>query len=159
MNPNIATVINYGLAGGIGVGAATLAGKVAPDAIKPDSPGEEKAWMAAGGVGGAAVAMQVLPRVGKSQMQKTLATEAAFKLQTFTAVADHNLPKAGVAGAADQLYSNFHKSANALTTATASGTHSGLAGRLKFGGAAAIGAVAGVGLLAGGMAIADRFSD
>ena len=78
MNANLLTAANYAVAAGVGVGAAALASKVAPDSIAPDTDGERNAWMVAGGVGGAVTAMQVLPRVAPSQLDKAVKEVHAF---------------------------------------------------------------------------------
>lgn len=156
---NVTTAINYAIAGGVGVGAASVAGKFAPDALKPDGDGEHKALLVAGGIGGGVGAMQILPRVGKNQLQKALVNEAAFKADVFLKVADHNLPTAQVLATADQLRANNQAVAGALATATASGTNSGLASKVKFGAAAAAGAIAAVGILAGGVWAYNNLTD
>jgi hypothetical protein len=156
MNANILTAANYAVAAGVGVGAAALASNVAPESIRPDSDGERKAWMVAGGVGGSVAAMQVLPRVLPSQLDKTLNEFHKFDKATLHAIAHKDLPIEAVPGTMSK-YLGFHTKIENLTAAAAgNGIGGGWATKGKFVAVAAVGAAAGVGLLAGGMAIADK---
>ena len=156
MNANLITAANYAVAAGVGVGAAAIASKVAPDSIAPDSDGQRNAWLVAGGVGGAVTAMQVMPRVLPNQLDKALAEFHTFDKTVLHAVAKHELPVTDVPGVMS-TYLGHHNRIEQLTMLSAgNGAAGGWATKAKFAGMAAAGAVAGVGLLMGGMWVADK---
>lgn len=159
MNANLLTAANYAVAAGIGAGAAAVATQVAPDSIAPDSSGERNAWMVAGGVGGAVTAMQVLPRVAPSQLDKAVKEFHTFDKATLHAMARKELPIDDVPRVMSAYLGHHNKIEGLTLLSTGNGVAGGLATKAKFAGIAAVGAVAGVGLLAGGMALADKLSD
>lgn len=159
MNTNLLTAANYAVAAGVGAGAAAAATQVAPDSIAPDSAGERNAWMAAGAVGGSVTAMQVLPRVAPSQLDKALAAQHAFDKTTMHALARKEVPIDDVPRIMSTYLGHHSKVEGLALLSTGNGVAGGWATKAKFAGVAAVGAVAGVGLLAGGMAVANKLSD
>ncbi|MCB0877693.1 MAG: hypothetical protein KDC46_01760 [Thermoleophilia bacterium] len=156
MNANLVTAANYAVAAGVGVGAAAIASKVAPDSIAPGSDGERNAWLVAGGVGGAVTAMQIMPRVLPNQLDKAVKEFHTFDSATLHALARHEIPVGDVPGVMS-TYLGHHNKIEQLTVLSASnGVAGGWATKAKFAGMAAAGAVAGVGLLMGGMWVADK---
>lgn len=159
MNANLLTAANYAVAAGVGTGAAFAATKVAPDSIKPDAGNESTAWMVAGGVGGAVTAMQVLPRIAPSALDKAVKEFHTFDKTTLGAMARKNVPIEDVPRIMS-TYLGHHSKIESLTLlATGNGVAGGLATKAKFAGTAAIGAAAGVGLLMGGQKVMEAISD
>lgn len=159
MNANVLTAANYAVAGGVGVGAAVLASKVAPDSIAPDSSGGDKAWMIAGGVGGVIAATQVLPRVTMSEADKALQAFHKFDAVAMKALRSKNLPITEVPGVMSTYLGHHNKVESLHLLAAGNGAAGGWATKAKFAGIAAAGAAVGVGLLVGGQTIVDKFSD
>jgi hypothetical protein len=156
MNANLLTAANYAVAAGVGVGAAALATKVAPDSIAPDTDGQRNAWMVAGGVGGAVTAMQVLPRVAPSQLDKAVKEFHAFDKTVLAGLSRKNIAIGEVPGIMSS-YLGHHSKIEGLTLLSAgNGVAGGWATKGKFAATAVVGAAAGVALLAGGMAVANK---
>ncbi len=159
MNANLVTAANYAVAAGVGAGVAAVATKVAPDSIAPDSDGAKKAWMVAGAVGGGVTAMQIMPRVLPSQLDKAVKEFHAFDKATLHALARHEIPVTDVPGVMS-TYLGHHSRIEGLTMASAgNGMAGGWATKGKFAGMAAVGAIAGVALVAGGLWAADKLGD